>query len=208
MYQRHGALIRLLLVEELILDGIHVDKVAHARARVPTDVVRIHVDLPQEFDHLVLVCAVGLRAGRRSCDVCGRLLLVAVCSRDIDGGEGEAGRDLEEAGLLQGLHADEGAGGHGGEGFGGMVDELHHNLRAVRGAGGVGRVPQRRLTRASTCTALMGESLRESAILSDLRSCVVLLDGGAAEGGRRVVALKFASAVCQDYTLVHNKYSE
>ena len=53
----------------------------------------------------------------------------------------------------------------------------------------------------------MGESLRASAMLSDFKSCVVLLVGGAAGGGCVVVAMKFASAICQDYPLVPTRHS-
>lgn len=46
VYQRHRLLGRLFLVEELVLNHVCVDKVAHARACVPSNVVRINIHVP------------------------------------------------------------------------------------------------------------------------------------------------------------------
>lgn len=66
MDKRNRPLVQLLLVKVLVLDHVHVDEVAHVGARVPSDIVRIDVHLPQHPDHLILVGNVGLgsRSGR------------------------------------------------------------------------------------------------------------------------------------------------
>ena len=98
MHQRDGALVGFFLVEELVLDRVEVDEVAHARARVPADVVRVHVDLGQQLDHLILICDVCLCTRRRGSKVCG-VVPVVIRGGNVDGREGEAGGDLELSGL-------------------------------------------------------------------------------------------------------------
>lgn len=72
MHQRNRPLTHLLLVKELILNKVGVDKVAHICARVPSNVVRIDVDLAHHLDHLILVRVVGFGAG------CGGSGMIAV----------------------------------------------------------------------------------------------------------------------------------
>ena len=55
IYQRNGSLVEVLLVVVLILYKVEIDKIAHVRARVPPNVVRIDIHLPQIPDHLILV---------------------------------------------------------------------------------------------------------------------------------------------------------
>lgn len=55
-----GALVGLLLVEVLVLNGVEVDKVAHVGAQVAADVLGVDVDFAEVLDHLVLVGLVGL----------------------------------------------------------------------------------------------------------------------------------------------------
>jgi hypothetical protein len=64
-HQRHSPLIRRTLEKDLVLDEVLVDKVAHAGADVPAHALGVHVDLPQKFDHLCLVCNVALGSGCR-----------------------------------------------------------------------------------------------------------------------------------------------
>lgn len=100
--QGDGPLVWLALVEVLVLDGVQVDKVPHARAGVPAHVVRVHVDLTEELDHLIAVCDVLLGAGSGRCEVCSRLVLsVGLCGRYV--GEGERVCDFQHRVLF---HAD------------------------------------------------------------------------------------------------------
>lgn len=121
-----------------------------------------------------------------------------VGSGDIDSGEGKAGGDLEKSGLVWRFHAHERTGCDGGEGFGGMVDELHHNLRKSEGLVGQRQRVRGQHTRASTCTALMGESFRASAMLSGVEKESVVVVGLRSLG---VLELIFAECetVCQDF---------
>lgn len=105
--QRDCLLVELILVVELVLDGVQVDEVAHACARVPANVVRVHVHLPEELDHLVAVCNVLLRAGSRCGKVCGTVVL-PICLSRRDLREGERICDFQDAILL---HADQAARG-------------------------------------------------------------------------------------------------
>lgn len=97
--ERDCLLVGCILVEVLILDGLEVDKVAHAGAGVPADVVGVHVDFAQKLDHLVAVCDVLLSAGSRSSSVAGRVAL-AIAGGGGRLGEGERVGDLEDAVLL------------------------------------------------------------------------------------------------------------
>lgn len=87
-------LVHLLLVKELVLDHVHVDKVAHVRARIPTDIVRIDVNLAKHPDHLSLVGHVGLRT-RGSSGRVGRSGIKVRLGGQIDHGEREAVGDLQ-----------------------------------------------------------------------------------------------------------------
>jgi hypothetical protein len=99
-------LVELVLVVELVLDGVQVDEVAHARARVPADVVCVHVHFPEELDHLVAICDVLLGARSSSGEVGSLVVLVVVvavarirlCSSDLR--ERERICDFEHAVLL------------------------------------------------------------------------------------------------------------
>lgn len=115
-----GTLVHLLLVEELVLDGVEVDEVAHAGAGVPADILGVNVDLAQELDHLVLVGDIGL--GARSGGSGALLGIMRALGGHVDGGEGEAVGDLQRA---VDVHADDGTGGGGGEGLGAVLDDLH-----------------------------------------------------------------------------------
>lgn len=109
--KRHSLLVGRILVEVLVLDRLQVDKVAHACACVPAHVVRVHVDLAQELDHLVAVCDVLLGTGSRSSKVAGRVALAIVGS----GGclrEGERVGNFEHAVLF---HAHQASGSYAGE---------------------------------------------------------------------------------------------
>ena len=55
VHQCNCPLVHLLLVEKLVLDHVHVDKVAHVGAGVPPDAVRVNVDLSHHSDHFGLV---------------------------------------------------------------------------------------------------------------------------------------------------------
>jgi hypothetical protein len=99
-------LVELVLVVELVLDGVEVDEVAHARARVPAHVVGVHVHFPEELNHLVPVCDVLFGTGSASGEVGGLVVLVVVVAvtgvdvRNSGLGEGERVRDFKHAVLL------------------------------------------------------------------------------------------------------------
>lgn len=124
--QESGLLVHLLLVEELVLDHVHVDKVAHVGARIPTHVVRVNVDLPQHADHLSLVGGVGLRARGGGGRVGGDVVKVRILGH-LDDGEGKRVGDLQDTVVI---HTNERAGRGSGEGLGAMLDDFHHHLIA------------------------------------------------------------------------------
>lgn len=119
-------LVHLLLVKELVLNHVHVDKVAHVHARVPTDVVRIDVDLAKHPDHLCLVGHVGLRTGSSSGRV-GRSGVKVRLRRQIDNGEREAVGDFQST---VNIHANDRTGSGGRERLGAMLDDFHGHLYA------------------------------------------------------------------------------
>ena len=128
------ALVQLLLVKVLVLDGVEVDKVAHVGAQVPADVLGVHVDLPQELEHFTLVCVVGLGSGRCSCLVLAVVVVVivvvvvvvVVCRGRIRGvWERERVCDLE---LSVDVHSDNGASCNGRESLGAVLDDAHDDL--------------------------------------------------------------------------------
>lgn len=101
----------MTLVVKLILDGVEVDEVAHACARVPSHVVCVHVDFSEELDHFVSVCDVGL------CARCGSGQAGSAFILAIGLGGGHLGKrkrvgDLEDAVLF---HANKASGGGGRE---------------------------------------------------------------------------------------------
>ena len=122
--KRDRLLVGGVLVEVLVLDGLEVDKVAHAGACEPTDVVRVHIDLAQELDHLVAVCDVLLGAGSRSSQVAGRVTL-AIVGGGGRLGEGERVGDLQDAVLL---HAHQASGRYTGERLAAGSRELDSHL--------------------------------------------------------------------------------
>ena len=133
--QRHCLLVQLLLVEELVLDRVQVDEVAHACAHVPANIVRVHVHLPEELDHLILVRGVRLCARGRRCEVRGVVLVatvvaIAVLCGDIDSGEGECVGDLKSAIYV---HAHERASRWCREGRAAVFDHFENDLRGVSG---------------------------------------------------------------------------
>lgn len=60
IHQRDRTFIHIFLVVKLILDHVIIHKVPHVRADVPADVIRIHVNLSQILDHLILIGYVRL----------------------------------------------------------------------------------------------------------------------------------------------------
>jgi hypothetical protein len=123
--QSDGPLVRLALVEVLVLDRVQVDKVAHACACVPAHVVRVHVDLPEELDHLVSVCDILLGAGSTGGKVCDSLVLsIGLRGRDLR--EGERVCDFEYAVLL---HTDNAAGCERRERFAAGSSDLDRDLK-------------------------------------------------------------------------------
>lgn len=75
----------------LILNHIEIDKVAQVRAGVPTDIVGVHIDLAELFDHFHLIYAVGFGPWGSRCQVCCRILVVMMVIGDgnVDSGERE-----------------------------------------------------------------------------------------------------------------------
>lgn len=124
MHQSDCPLIQLLLVEKLVLDHVHVDKVAHVGASVPASVVGIDVDLTKHPDHLSLVSGVGLGAGGSGGRVRSGVIEVRLCGH-LDNGERERVGDLEGA---VDVHTDEGTGRGGRESLGAVLDDFHHHL--------------------------------------------------------------------------------
>ena len=76
-HERHRLLVCRTLIEELILDEVLIDKVAHTSTDIPPHTLRIHVDLPKILDHLVLVGDVAL-GSRRRCSERGGIRLVVL----------------------------------------------------------------------------------------------------------------------------------
>ena len=125
--ERDGLLVGGILVEVLVLDGLEVDEVAHARACVPADVVRVYVDFAQELDHLVSVCDVLLGAGSGSSKVAGVVALAVV-------GGGSCLREGERVGDFEGsvlLHAHQGTCSYAGERLSAGSSELDGHLQST-----------------------------------------------------------------------------
>lgn len=122
MYQRHGSLVEFLLVEELVLDHAHIDKISHVGAGIPPDVVRINADFLQHPDHLGLIRGVGFRARRKGSS--GRGINVGVLW-NVFSGEGERVGDLEDS---VDVHSNERTSRGRGEGLGAVLDDLHDHL--------------------------------------------------------------------------------
>ena len=124
MHKSNCPLIHFLLVKKLVLDHVHVDKVAHVGTRVPTDIVRIDVNLPKHADHLSLVGNVGLCArsggGRVGCGI------VKVRLRgQIDDGEGKAVGDFQDT---TNIHTNDRSSCGGREVLGAVLDDFHGHL--------------------------------------------------------------------------------
>lgn len=119
-----GVLVGALVVE-LVLDEVHVDEVAHGGACVPTNVVRINVDLLEVSDHLILVGDVLLLSGSSSGEL-GGIVLVAVGSGGVDGREREGVGDFEETFTL---HSNNSSGRNRRESRRAVLGNLHNNLR-------------------------------------------------------------------------------
>lgn len=76
MNKGHSPLVQFFLVMVLVLDYARVYEIAHARACIPSHVVRIYIDLSQVLDHLILICYVGFRSWSGGSDI---LKAVTVC---------------------------------------------------------------------------------------------------------------------------------
>ncbi len=123
MDERHR-LVVVALVVVLVLDEAEADEVAHGRTCVPAHIVRVHVDLLEVPDHLVLVGDVGLRTGgrRREARWVG---LVAVGARDVNRREGKGVCDLEYS---IAIHPHKRPRGSSWEARGAVLHNLHHHL--------------------------------------------------------------------------------
>lgn len=156
-----GVLVGALVVE-LVLDEVHVDKVAHGGTCVPTNVVGIDVDLLEMSDHLVLVVNVALLSGSSSGELRGIVLVVVVVvvvgRGGVDGRERECVGDLEERFPL---HTDNSSGRNRGESRRAVLGDLHDDLDTTNSSQsydisclapqeGVSKVGHIQLTRAST----------------------------------------------------------
>lgn len=120
----HGPFVHRLLVKVLVLNHVQVDEIAHVGARVPTNIIRIDIDLAKHPDHLRLVDGIGLCAGSGSGRVRGGGVKVRL-GRHLDDGEGKAVRDLDAA---SNIHTNNGTGDGGREGLGTVFDDLHDHL--------------------------------------------------------------------------------
>jgi hypothetical protein len=120
-----GALVLLLLVEELVLDGGKADKVAHAGAHVPTNALGVDADFAQHADHLGLVCNVGLCAG--SGNLGSQLCVVGISygSAAVDLGHVERVCDLQ---LTLDVQTDQRSSCDAGEDLRAVLDDAHDNL--------------------------------------------------------------------------------
>ncbi len=159
MDERHR-LVVVALVVVLVLDEAEADEVAHGRTCVPAHVVRVHVDLLEVPNHLVLVGDVGLRTGRRRREA--RWVgLVAVGARDINRREGKGICDLEDS---IAVHPHKRPGGSSWEARGAVLHNLHHHLPSAvslpttRHGGVLDLEVRRGRTSDSTCADLYGTS--------------------------------------------------
>jgi hypothetical protein len=200
--QGHCPLVELVLVVELVLDGVEVDEVAHARARVPAHVVGVHIHFPEELDHLVAVCDVLLGPGSAGGEVGSLVILVVVVAvagvdvRDCGLREGKRICDFEHAVLF---HAHQAARGQGREGLSARSGDLDCDLCTVvriasphippfscaprtQWRGWRGAFAQSVRTRASTCTDLNATSLRASAMISSVGGYVRVVGGAVTLG--------------------------
>lgn len=124
MHQSDCPLVQLLLVEKLVLDHVHVDKVAHVGAGVPASVVGIDIDLTKHPNHLSLVGDVRLGAGGSGRRVGGGVIEVRLGGH-LNNGEREGVGDLKGA---VDIHTDEGTGRNGRESLRAVLDDFHHHL--------------------------------------------------------------------------------
>jgi hypothetical protein len=120
-----GALVLLLLVEELVLDGGKADKVAHAGAHVPANALGVDADFAQHADHLGLVCDVGLCAG--SGDLSSQLCVVGISygSAAVDLRHVERVGDLQ---LTLDVQTDQRSSCDAGEDLRAVLDDAHDDL--------------------------------------------------------------------------------
>ncbi|KAI6757113.1 hypothetical protein HG531_002938 [Fusarium graminearum] len=118
-----GVLVGALVVE-LVLDKVHIDKVAHGGTCVPTDVVGIDVDLLEVSDHLILVGNVLLLSGGSSGEL-RSIALVAIGCSGVDGREREGVGDFKETFTL---HSNNSSGRNRRESRRAVLGDLHNNL--------------------------------------------------------------------------------
>lgn len=121
MHQSHSSLVDLLLVEELVLDQICVDEVAHASAGVPSHIVGVHVHFSKVFDHLILVGNVRFGAWGGRSNIRGRIL-VTIRRGDVDSRVWEGICDLQRA---SNLHSHNETSRNAGKGLAGVLDNFH-----------------------------------------------------------------------------------
>lgn len=124
--KRDCPLVHLFLVEKLVLNDVHVDKVAHVGASIPANVMGVNVHLPEHADHLFLVDGVRLCAGSSGGGVGSGIVKVRLW-RDFDDGEGERVCDFENT---ADVHTNDRAGRSRWESLGAVLDDFHHNLAA------------------------------------------------------------------------------
>ena len=124
MHQGYRPLVEFLLVEELVLNHVHVDKVSHVGASVPTGVVGIDVDLTEHAHHLSLVADVGLGT-RGSGGRIGSGVVKVRLGGHLDNGERERVGDLQ--GTID-VHTNERTGRGSRESLGAVLDDFHHHL--------------------------------------------------------------------------------
>ena len=119
-------LVQLLLIEELIFDHGDVHEVPQVGAGIPSSVIRVHVDLPQLFDHFCLVICVRF-CPRGSCSHVQRCIIVmmSICSGYFDSREGEGVGDFERRGLV---HADQESSRDGRKSLRAVLYDFHDHL--------------------------------------------------------------------------------
>lgn len=124
MDKSDGPFIEFLLVEKLVLDNVQVDKVAHVRASVPSDILSIDIDFTEHTNHFSLIGSVCLGARSSSGSIWCGSVKVRLGGHFHDG-ERECVCDFERASNIK---TNEGAGSDGRESLRTVLDDFHDNL--------------------------------------------------------------------------------